>query len=251
MPYLIIALLFLLVIGVVLGFVIKKKFQADHEFSYKKIRTLLSPAERSLLSVLEKSLGRDYCVFSKIRLADVVKVKNGLERAVERRAFNAISTKYVDFIVCSASDMSIRGAVELDDKTQNTPPNVREDLFVAKVLQASQIPLLKVKTRASHSISEITDRLQRCGIIETESIQGLLIDEKNGVEKGREDINTKIESIETTPSIELNIEAVCPRCGAGLVEKVATKGRYAGRKYLGCSNFPHCRYAEGITKRVT
>jgi hypothetical protein len=230
MPYLITALLFLLIIGIAFSLAKKTKLQADNELPYQKIRTLLSSAERSFLGVLEKSLGSDYRVFCKIRLADVVKVKNGLSRAAGQRAFNSISAKHVDFLICGASDMSIRGVIELDDRTHNNPLRVRSDLFVDKLFEGSQIPFLRVKARAGYSISEITVRLESCGIIKAESIQGLLFNDKNEVENGRESINAKIESGETTPSIDLKIEAVCPRCGAGLVQKVATKGRYAERE---------------------
>jgi hypothetical protein len=36
----------------------------------------------------------------------------------------------------------------------------------------------------------------------------------------------------------------CPRCGAGLVERVSGKGRNAGQTFLGCQNYPKCRYAK-------
>ena len=35
---------------------------------------------------------------------------------------------------------------------------------------------------------------------------------------------------------------VCPKCGGQLVERVAKQGKNAGNKFLGCSNFPKCRY---------
>ena len=246
MLYMLIALLLLLVIGIAFGLVKKTKLQADDAFAYQKNRTFLTPAEQSLLDALEKSLGRDYRVFGKIRLADAVKVKDGLSRAAGRRVFNAISTRYVDFLICRANDMSIKGAVAMDDQAHHAPQGVPRDLFVDKVLEATQIPQLRVKARTSYSVSEIKDRLERCGIIKVESIQGLPVKEKKGGEKVKESIRAKIEPVENTPSIELKVEAVCPRCGSGMVEKVATKGKYAGRKYLGCSNFPHCRYIEGI-----
>ncbi|MEJ2040517.1 MAG: DUF2726 domain-containing protein [Desulfosarcinaceae bacterium] len=205
---------------------------------------MLSPAERSLLEVLEKSLGGGFRVFSKIRLADVVEVKKGLSQSAARRAVSAISANYVDFLICGASDLSIRCAIRLEDLTHNTSQGDPSGLFVNKVLEASQIPLLRVKPRSSYSISEITRLLENCGIIKVEKRQTRPIGVQ--VEKKKEDIKAKIEPEKIIPSIELETEALCPRCGAGLVEKVATKGKYAGQKYLGCSNFPHCRYAEVI-----
>lgn len=35
---------------------------------------------------------------------------------------------------------------------------------------------------------------------------------------------------------------VCPKCGARLVERTARKGPNAGTKFLGCGNFPECKF---------
>lgn len=35
---------------------------------------------------------------------------------------------------------------------------------------------------------------------------------------------------------------ICPKCGSELVERIARKGPNAGSTFLGCSNFPKCRY---------
>ena len=34
----------------------------------------------------------------------------------------------------------------------------------------------------------------------------------------------------------------CPKCGAGLVLRTASKGANAGNRFFGCSGFPKCRY---------
>lgn len=34
---------------------------------------------------------------------------------------------------------------------------------------------------------------------------------------------------------------ICPKCGAPMVKRVATKGQNAGREFWGCSMFPKCR----------
>ena len=41
-------------------------------------------------------------------------------------------------------------------------------------------------------------------------------------------------------------ELVCPKCGAALVKKVATKGNRKGKAFWGCSRFPSCRYIQNI-----
>ena len=36
--------------------------------------------------------------------------------------------------------------------------------------------------------------------------------------------------------------SVCPKCGSNLVERTARKGPNAGSKFLGCENYPKCRF---------
>ena len=39
-----------------------------------------------------------------------------------------------------------------------------------------------------------------------------------------------------------NSTTVCPKCGSNLVERAARKGANAGSKFLGCENYPRCRF---------
>ena len=39
---------------------------------------------------------------------------------------------------------------------------------------------------------------------------------------------------------------VCPRCGSQLVERTAKKGPSAGATFLGCENFPKCRFTRDV-----
>ncbi|MCD7838781.1 MAG: NERD domain-containing protein [Clostridiales bacterium] len=41
---------------------------------------------------------------------------------------------------------------------------------------------------------------------------------------------------------------ICPRCGGKLVLKTATRGPHTGNNFLGCSNYPKCRYIKNIDK---
>ncbi|MFC4891753.1 NERD domain-containing protein [Pseudofrancisella aestuarii] len=39
-----------------------------------------------------------------------------------------------------------------------------------------------------------------------------------------------------------NSNEICPKCSNGLVERTIKKGEKKGQTFLGCSNFPKCRY---------
>lgn len=42
----------------------------------------------------------------------------------------------------------------------------------------------------------------------------------------------------------------CPKCGSELVLRTATRGSNIGNKFYGCSNFPKCRYIQGINNPI-
>ncbi|HEX7026891.1 MAG TPA: NERD domain-containing protein [Gammaproteobacteria bacterium] len=39
---------------------------------------------------------------------------------------------------------------------------------------------------------------------------------------------------------------VCPKCGYNLVKRIARKGQNAGSKFLGCENYPRCRFTKNV-----
>ncbi len=43
-----------------------------------------------------------------------------------------------------------------------------------------------------------------------------------------------------------SIEETCPRCGGKLVVRVVSKGDRKGTRFLGCSNYPQCKYIKSI-----
>lgn len=43
-----------------------------------------------------------------------------------------------------------------------------------------------------------------------------------------------------------NSTTVCPKCGSNLVERTSKKGPTEGSKFLGCENFPQCRYTKNL-----
>lgn len=77
------------------------------------------------------------------------------------------------------------------------------------------------------------------------------------------EITSKIEGGRLTPSFKTNREHVaharnivakkesnnsklCPKCGRSMVAREVKKGQNIGKKFLGCSGFPKCRYIVDI-----
>ena len=87
----IIAAVFLLALG--------KKSAEKQELPYRSLKYLLSKAERSFYGALTQAAGEDYVVFTKVRAADVIAPKRGLQRSQWQSAFNMISKKHFDFVI--------------------------------------------------------------------------------------------------------------------------------------------------------
>lgn len=93
-------ILFVIVVFVIGFIVLTKKNQprvepkAEDSFPYFKISSLLTPAEVSFYHVLKIALSEHYDIFAKVRLADLVSVKKGMDRAEWGKAFNKIKAKH-------------------------------------------------------------------------------------------------------------------------------------------------------------
>jgi very-short-patch-repair endonuclease len=240
MSNLIILLLLLLVVAVALALFKKKAGKGPLDFPYQSKDVLCSPAERSFLGALDKILEKSYRVFAKVRLADIVDIQQGLSASARQSAFNRISGKHIDFIVCNANDLSIIGAIELDDKTHRAKRRQERDQFLDKTLEAAGVPLLRIKAQSAYSIKEISSSLDSAF-----NINGEVQPEGNQVSDDVMDISDEKPDDKVTDNSDTEtIAPVCPKCGGELIKRVATKGQYAGQEFWGCSNFPKCKFAK-------
>lgn len=44
-------------------------------------------------------------------------------------------------------------------------------------------------------------------------------------------------------------QLICPKCGANLILRTATKGAHTGEQFYGCSRFPKCRYRRSASAK--
>ncbi len=128
-------------------------------FPYDKQASLFTPAERSFLGVLEQAVGDKHRVFGKVRIADVIKVKTGLNNSVRQSALNRITSKHLDFVVCNSNDLAVQFAVELDDRSHRKPKAKARDAFVDDALKVAEVPLFRFPAKRMYSPQEVKDRL--------------------------------------------------------------------------------------------
>ena len=125
-----------------------------------RLTHLLTPAELSFYGVLTQAVGEDWRVFSKVRLADVITPEKGLSRSRWQSAFNAISSKHLDFLLCDPADCSPSLAVELDDKSHQRRSRQKRDRLVDDACQSAGLPLLRIKAARTYVVADLRRQIE-------------------------------------------------------------------------------------------
>ena len=193
---------------------------------YQKSDALFTPAERSFLGVLHQAVGNNAAIFGKVRVADVVEPKAGLSRRARQKAFNKISAKHFDFLLCDKEDLSVACAIELDDGSHNSKRRQERDEFLKGVCEAAGVPLIQIPAKSAYVISEVRSLLPRyLTVKDTPDPQPSPAPESQEPE---------------------NTSKVCPNCSTVMVKRVAKNGKHAGKQFWACKAFPKCKTVEAI-----
>ena len=123
-------------------------------YPYVASPNLFTANERLLLTALEGAAG-SYRIFGKVRVADVIETRKGLSQGERQRAFNRISQKHLDFVLCHPDDLSVFCAAELDDRSHEHARRRARDAFLEGALAAAGLPLMRVPSRRSYDVDEL------------------------------------------------------------------------------------------------
>lgn len=144
-----------------LGHLGEEKNSETISYPYQKQPFLLTKAERSFFGVLQQAVGGDYCIFSKVRLADIIKVNSGLSASNRQKAQNRISGKHVDFVLCNTHDLSIHCVIELDDKSHEKLERQQRDDFVDAALHAAGVRIFHFPVQQTYNLNEVRKLLSK------------------------------------------------------------------------------------------
>lgn len=194
---------------------------------YQRAEVLFSPAERSFIGVLQQAVGSNAAIFGKVRVADVVAPKEGLGRSARQKAFNQISSKHFDFLLCDKEDLSVACVIELDDGSHHSRRRQEGGDFLKRVCEAAGIPLIHVPAESAYVVSAVIQLLPRYLTIKTTPDQ-------------------EPSPAPPRPKSEFSGK-VCPSCSAPMVKRVARNGKHAGKHFWACSAYPKCRTIEAIS----
>lgn len=207
--------------------------------SYKVEETLFSEAERSFLGVLDVAIGDDYRVFGKVRVADVVSVIDSGNRKEWQRAFNKISAKHFDFLVCSRNDLKVVAAVELDDRSHRRRSRKVRDDFLVELCGQISLPLLRFPAQRAYSVAEIREQLIELAAPGT--APRVVVEPDAGETAGVSNAEFPVDEPIGKESEVEDEPPLCPKCSTQMVRRRSRSGANTGQEFWGCAAFPKCR----------
>ena len=146
-------------------------------------------------------------------IADVITPAKGINKSNWQKAFNKISRKHFDFVLCNKNDYSIICAIELNDKSHNNKQRKERDAFLEKACKAASLPLIQIPAKAGYSLDEVKKELSPF---------------VTSLQPGRFEGKSK----------------ECPKCASTMVVRITRSGENKNKHFWGCSTYPKCRYTE-------
>ena len=147
--------IFILIGGVIAFFFIFKRFLEvlTGKLPYIKQPTgLFSNAEKKFYHMLQKSLDYKFKIFAKVRVADLIAVAPHVSGPGVLRAFNRISRKHVDYVICDKGSLEVLAVVELDDSSHLRKDRIDRDKFVDKAFHSAGIPIIHIKAQGHYDL---------------------------------------------------------------------------------------------------
>lgn len=155
----------LILFGAILLFVLLKLMfgksnAAGQPYTYVLNKTLFTPAERSFLGVLDLAVADQYRVFGKVRVADILSPVRGPTNSQWQTAFNQVSAKHFDFVLCNKQTLEVIAVLELDDKSHQKGKTQKRDLVIASACASAGLPLVRFAAKANYQVTEIQQKIQ-------------------------------------------------------------------------------------------
>lgn len=123
-------------------------------FPFDRKTSVFTPAEKNFQNLVEQAMGGKYRVINRVKLSDIVTIRNGVSSRASQSAANNADNKYLDFVICERNSMKLLGAIDLVD-TKGKGYKVKKDWFVSGALEAAAIPHLRIKVKANYTVNEI------------------------------------------------------------------------------------------------
>lgn len=139
---------------VIVGVLASRLNDNSYPFPFDSKTAVFTPAEKNFQNLLEQAMGHKYRIINRVKLSDIVTIRNGVSNKASQNAVSNAEGKYLDFVICERTTMKLLGVVDLVD-TQGRGYKIKKDWFVSGALEAASIPHLRIKVKANYTLDEI------------------------------------------------------------------------------------------------
>lgn len=139
---------------VIVGVLASRLNDNSFPFPFECKKSVFTPAEKNFQNLLEQAMGQKYRIINRVKLSDIVTIRQGVSNRASQSAAANADGKYLDFVICDRSTMKLLGVVDLVD-TQGRGYKVKKDWFVSGALEAASVPHLRIKVKANYTLDEI------------------------------------------------------------------------------------------------
>lgn len=194
--------------------------RAESPFVAKQM--LLSLDERSFLDVLERAVGDDYRVFAKVRLADVIDVRDMRDQRARERMFEHITDRRADFVLCTPGNLVVVAIIGFGEKSEDGKRRA-----LRHICRDCNLPLVSFSPRHDYGPDAVRRRV-------LDALGAPNAPELGPVDAPAGDDDAGTPHLPPVSETE-DVGAECPVCGAPMV---ADDARTPGQWH--CPNYPAC-----------
>jgi|SRR3990172_5617910 len=170
-------------------------------------------------------MGECFLVFPKVGLSDIFFVRRSNKSLA---AFNKITSKHVDFLICDPGGLNPVFGIELDDSSHESSKRMARDDFVDELFDTAGLPLIRVPVKVSYDTREL-------GALFREALRQFG-DFRAPEPPSAEEVQHTLADPPAQASAPL-----CPKCGIPMIIRTAKRGSHEGERFFGCSNYPRCK----------
>ena len=154
------ALLSILVL-VVVASVVASKFtdEGGNPYPFTRKQSVFTQVESAFLHLLERAVGDQYKIVSRVKLIDLIDCKQGLSVKAKRAAIAKAKNKQLDYVLIDKDKLTIVAAVDLVNNTNRDGHKAQRDWFVSGALEAAGISHIRMKVKSGYQPREVRDAI--------------------------------------------------------------------------------------------
>tara|TARA_A200000113_G_scaffold190227_2_gene178502 strand:- start:4619 stop:5206 length:588 start_codon:yes stop_codon:yes gene_type:complete len=151
-------ILMMLLIVVALGAI--KLSDGGVAFPFRRKPQLFTPVEHTFLNLIEQAVGREFRIVCRVRLNDLIAVRQSTNKKTASQALSRASSRQLDFVLVNKHDMSPVMAIDLVHSQGKEGYKSQKDWFVTGALDAAGLPHARIKVKSGYTVDDIRECLE-------------------------------------------------------------------------------------------